>query len=60
MTYGANAAAEMRARDGALRNFFQNVEVALRGAAAAGAAGGGGDASGRWGVSGRGAGVGGH
>lgn len=39
MTYGANAASEMRAREGAFKNFFQNVEVALREAAAAEAAG---------------------
>jgi hypothetical protein len=39
MAYGANAAAETRAREAAFKNFFQNVEVALRGAAAAEAAG---------------------
>lgn len=38
MTYGANAASEMRAREAAFKNFFQNVEVALREAAAAEAA----------------------
>jgi hypothetical protein len=30
MNYGDNARAEMKAREAALRNFFQNVEVAVR------------------------------
>ncbi|KAF8056247.1 CARS1 [Scenedesmus sp. PABB004] len=38
VSYGETMRAEMRAREGAIKNFFQNVDVALRGAAAAEAA----------------------
>ena len=30
MNYGENSRAEMRAREAAFKNFFQNVEVAVR------------------------------
>jgi cysteinyl-tRNA synthetase len=54
MSYGESSRQEMRAREAGLKNFFQNVEVALREAEAAErAAGGGGGAEGerptRWG-----------
>lgn len=32
MNYGEGARAEMKAREAALRNFFQNVDVAIRAA----------------------------
>jgi cysteinyl-tRNA synthetase len=32
MSYGETMRAEMRAREAAIRNFFQNVDVALRSA----------------------------
>lgn len=51
MNYGDNARAEMKAREAALRNFFQNVEVAVRSVDLC-------SSSGKWEVRGRGGGEG--
>lgn len=47
VSYGETMRAEMRSREAAIKNFFQNVDVALREGQAKDA-----HTSGKWGVSG--------